>query len=213
MPAHTYICSTRCGQTGGLYHTHNLKGLMYHTPPQNQHKHNHIHLWIREEKKKKRKKWCIQRKITLTKPRWRGTCSPLLPEGLSSEILEMLIRVNQVRPSTEGTVAVLEAAPKHLSPLTVSTVRLLVIPPPPARRKTDSSTDFPFNCSIMPSCGFLTHEVGCYSPPQMRGLPCKDWDVEGKREREKEKEKVMSIYPCIRGKDGYGWWVSPPTII
>lgn len=49
-------------------------------------------------------------------------CYSLPPEGLSSEILEMLIRVNQVRPSTEGAVAVLEAAPKHLSPLTPSTV-------------------------------------------------------------------------------------------
>jgi len=64
-----------------------------------------------------------------------------------------------VRPSTEGTVAVLEAALKHLSPLTASAVQVRVIPPPPARGKTDSSTDFPFNCSIMPSCGFLTHEV------------------------------------------------------
>lgn len=129
-------------------------------------------------------------------------CSPLLPEGLSSEILEMLIRVNQVRPSTEGTVAVLEAAPKHLSPLTVSTVRLLVIPPPPARRKTDSSTDFPFNCSIMPSCGFLTHEVGCYIPPQMRGLPCKDGDVEGKEKGKGESYEHPPMY------QGQGWlWV------
>lgn len=67
---------------------------------------------------------------------------PQLPEGLSSEILEMLIRVNQVRPSTEGTVAVLEAAPKHLSPLTPSIVQLLVIPSPPLKGKTDSRTDF-----------------------------------------------------------------------
>lgn len=62
-------------------------------------------------------------------------CCPPLPEGLSSEILEMLIRVNQVRPSTEGTVDVLEAAPKHLSPLTASVVWLLAIPPPPERKK------------------------------------------------------------------------------
>lgn len=62
--------------------------------------------------------------------------SPLLPEGFSSEVLEMLIRVNQVRPSTEGTVDVLETALKHLSPLTVSTVRLLMIRSSPAREET-----------------------------------------------------------------------------
>lgn len=111
--AHDYICSTCCGQTGQtgtVYHIHTLgeqQTDVPHTPSQNQHKHKYIHLWIREENKKE---WCIKRKITLTKTRWRGMSSPPLPEGLSSEILEMLIRVNQVRPSTEGTVAVLEAA-------------------------------------------------------------------------------------------------------
>lgn len=54
--------------------------------------------------------------VYLEEPRQTGMWSSLLPEGLSSEILEMLIRVNQVRPSTEGIVAVLEDAPKHLSP-------------------------------------------------------------------------------------------------
>lgn len=161
-------------------------------------------------REKREKNLYFKKKVTLTKARWRGMGSPWLPEGLSSEISEMLIRVNQVRQSTEGTVAVLEAAPKHLSPLTPSTVQLFVIPPPPARRKTDSRTDFPFNCSIMPSCGFLTHEVGCYIHPQMRWLLYKDGDGEGKRER--KKEKAMDIYPYVRGKNVCAWWVSPHTI-
>lgn len=57
--------------------------------------------------------------------------SPLLPEGLSSEILEMLIRVNQVRPSTEGTVPVLEAARNTCPLLQRVRFRMLEIPPPP----------------------------------------------------------------------------------
>lgn len=58
-------------------------------------------------------------------------CSPLLPEGLSFEILEMLIGVNQVRPWAEGIVAVLEAA-RNTCPLLqpVPCFLLLILPAP-----------------------------------------------------------------------------------
>lgn len=55
---------------------------------------------------------------------------PHSPEGLSSAVLELLITVNQARPSTEGTVGVLKAAPKHLSPLLWSMIQLLGRSPP-----------------------------------------------------------------------------------